>query len=90
MRSFQRSKIDAKYILLMDLDGKVEEPTKQTISLLGARSQASYRKSQSTVVTLGKEADLPLGTNHETQGASAKRFRGENGQVSQTITLSSA
>ena len=90
MRSFQRSKIDAKYILLMDLDGKVEEPTKQTISLLGTRSQASYRKSQSTVVALDKDADLPLGANHETQGASAKRFRGENGQVSQTITLSSA
>ena len=26
-RSFQRSKIDAKSILLMDLEGKVQEPT---------------------------------------------------------------
>lgn len=50
VRAIQRSKIDAKYILLMDNDGKVEEPTKQTISLLGARSQAAYRKSQSTVL----------------------------------------
>lgn len=73
----------------MDLDGKVEEPTKQTISLLGTRSQASYRKSQSTVVAAQDKDTLTLGDNHETQGASAKRFRGENGQVSQTITLSS-
>ena len=76
----------------MDLDGKVEEPTKQTISLLGTRSQASYRKSQSTVqlATQDKDTLTLLGTNHETQGASAKRFRGDNGQISQTITLSTA
>ena len=37
-------KIDAKSILLMDKTGKVQEPTSETLSLLGSRTHASMRK----------------------------------------------
>ena len=75
-RTFQRSKIDAKSILLMDLEGKVQEPTQQTITLLGARSQASYRKTQKGGMASSMDA---LSVDIDVKGN--KRFRGENGQV---------
>ena len=75
-RTFQRSKIDAKSILLMDLEGKVQEPTQQTITLLGARSQASYRKTQKGGMASSMDA---LSVDIDAKGN--KRFRGENGQV---------
>jgi hypothetical protein len=40
----QSQKIDAKSILLMDRAGKVQEPTTETLSLLGTRTQAAFRK----------------------------------------------
>ena len=54
-KSVQGSKIDAKSILLVDLQGAVEEPTNQTLSLLGARPSAKYRQSVARLETEGNE-----------------------------------
>ena len=46
----------------MDLEGEVQEPTQQTISLLGARSQASYRKALKNH-SLGSKDSLGVGVD---------------------------
>ena len=38
------SKIDAKSIILMDGAGNVQEPTTETVNLLGSRTSGAYRK----------------------------------------------
>lgn len=76
VQTFSRHKIDAKSILLMDLEGQVQEPTKQTISLLGTRSSASYRKSQANKAP----QDALLSDKGLTaKQLAGKRFRGEHG-----------
>jgi len=68
----QSQKIDAKSILLMDRAGKVQEPTTETLSLLGTRTQAAFRKMQQ------KDALSDSLSSSDPQHAK-KRLRMENG-----------
>ena len=70
----QSQKIDAKSILLMDRTGKVQEPTQETLSLLGSRTQAVFRKMHSKD-SLCDSSNLSF----DPQGQTNIRFKAENG-----------
>jgi len=57
----QGQRADAKTILLVDEGGSVQEPTSQTLTLLGVRSSAKYQQSKNSQEGLeGDEAEAEI------------------------------
>lgn len=75
-KKHQGQRVDAKTILLVDTAGTVQEPTSQTLQLLGVRTSAKFRKAKAAETL--KEGASPDEDEIALLGFArlGKRFRG--------------